>query len=206
MKQLIIMLVVLCLTSVAAADLYVETFNTDNASWNYGYGSNFGTVVDATWVGTGGNPDGYISGASSNLYAVWTYDTAPYGDITGLTMTIDTKITDSETGTAQFYVGRDGTYYIDGVWSIGSDTEWTTHQTVLDLSHFTRWTQGGAGSESLAYVLAAPDDIGIFFGGSLARGTGTFNVDNFSVVPVPAAVLLGMLGLGAAGLKLRKFV
>jgi len=29
-------------------------------------------------------------------------------------------------------------------------------------------------------------------------------LDMVSVVPVPAAVLLGMLGLGAAGLKLRK--
>lgn len=35
-----------------------------------------------------------------------------------------------------------------------------------------------------------------------------FNVDTYenAVVPVPAAVLLGMLGLGAAGLKLRKYV
>jgi choice-of-anchor C domain-containing protein len=30
-------------------------------------------------------------------------------------------------------------------------------------------------------------------------------LDNVSVVPVPAAVLLGLLGLSAAGLKLRKF-
>jgi hypothetical protein len=35
-----------------------------------------------------------------------------------------------------------------------------------------------------------------------------FTVDDFTFnpVPVPAAVLLGMLGLGVAGLKLRKFV
>jgi len=34
-----------------------------------------------------------------------------------------------------------------------------------------------------------------------------FTVDDFSInpVPVPAAVLLGMLGLGVAGIKLRKF-
>jgi hypothetical protein len=29
--------------------------------------------------------------------------------------------------------------------------------------------------------------------------------DNISFVPVPGAVLLGMLGLGVAGVKLRKF-
>jgi hypothetical protein len=33
-----------------------------------------------------------------------------------------------------------------------------------------------------------------------------YGQDLLYVVPVPAAVLLGMLGMGAAGLKLRKFV
>lgn len=41
------------------------------------------------------------------------------------------------------------------------------------------------------------------------EGVGGDNVglllDNVSVVPVPGAVLLGILGLGAAGIKLRKF-
>ena len=40
--------------------------------------------------------------------------------------------------------------------------------------------------------------------------TGTYNawgpaLDNVSVVPVPGAVLLGLLGLSAAGIKLRKY-
>jgi hypothetical protein len=34
----------------------------------------------------------------------------------------------------------------------------------------------------------------------------TIQITDFSVVPLPASVLLGMLGMGAAGLKLRKFV
>jgi hypothetical protein len=40
--------------------------------------------------------------------------------------------------------------------------------------------------------------------GGQTINTGIDNVQ-IGVVPVPAAVLLGMLGLGAAGLKLRKF-
>jgi hypothetical protein len=35
---------------------------------------------------------------------------------------------------------------------------------------------------------------------------GTWNPTRAQVVPLPAAVLLGMLGMGVAGLKLRKFV
>jgi hypothetical protein len=40
---------------------------------------------------------------------------------------------------------------------------------------------------------------------AVSNGPGTKNWQDFVVVPVPAAFLLGMLGLGAAGLKLRKF-
>jgi hypothetical protein len=44
-----------------------------------------------------------------------------------------------------------------------------------------------------------------FFGDNVVFGTGTAP-DSLHYTPLPAAVLLGTLGLGAAGLKLRKFV
>jgi len=197
MKKLIMILFVLGLVNVAAAG-YVEKFDSDNASWNYGYGTDFmSPQLAATW-----NPGGYISGASQNLYAVWTYVTAPYGDMTGLTLTIDTKVTDGETGNAQFYVGRGGTYFIDGAWAIGNDTGWTTHTAALDSSNFTPWTGVNNNVYTLAEVLQAPDDIGIFFGGGLANGTGNLLVDNYGTVPEPATMCL--LGLGALSLIRRK--
>ena len=193
-------LVVLGLVNVVAA-AYVEKFDSGSDSWNYGYGSGF-AIGTTTYVATGGNPTGHISGVSSNLYAVWTYVTAPYGDMTGLTMTIDTKITDAETGNAQFYVGRGGTYFIDGAWAIGADTTWTTHTVALDSSNFTSWTGVNDHVYTLAQVLQAPTDIGIFFGGGIASGTGSVLVDNFGTVPEPATLVL--LALGGVGMLLRR--
>jgi hypothetical protein len=122
--------------------------------------------------------------------------------MTGLTMTIDTKVTDMETGNAQFYVGRGGAYFIDGLWAIGADTAWTTHQVALISSNFSRWTGVDSGAYTFEQVLQAPDDIGIFFGGSVAHGSGALAVDNFGTVPEPATMLL--LGLGAVLLRKKK--
>ncbi|MBK7728743.1 MAG: hypothetical protein IPJ33_09700 [Gammaproteobacteria bacterium] len=196
MKKILVTLagvtaIVLAAGSAQAA--YVETFDADNASWLYGYGTNFASPQNnATWIGSGGNSDGHISGDASNLYAIWTYTTAPYGDMTGLTMTIDTKVTGTPTGNAQFYIGRGGSYFVDGTWAIGSDTSWTTHSTAMTATEFTFWTQSINNTFSLAQVLAAPDDIGIFFGGVVTGGSGQVSVDNFGVsaVPLPGAALL----------------
>ena len=51
-------------------------------------------------------------------------------------------------------------------------------------------------------------DIGLMVGGNMTDLNGNpSNLDAFhiSVVPLPAAVILGVLGLGVAGIKLRKY-
>ena len=198
---------IFCGGSVRAA--YIESFDFNNASWLYGYGSNYSTIDNAMWSSSGGNPAGNISGAASNLYAIWT-DTngsvALYGEMTGLTMTIDTMVSGGAvTGTAQFYVGRAGSYYLSGTWSIGGDTDWTTHTAALNSTEFSAWS--GA-SLTFAQVLQAPDDIGIFFGSSGAAGVGSVLVDNFGTVPtlpIPAtAWLFGSGLLGLARISKRK--
>jgi len=157
----------------------------------------------------GGNPGGYITGPAANLYAVWTYTTGLYGDMTGLSLTIDTMVTGQVIGTAQFYVGRGGTYFIDdNTLAIGSNTVWTAHTVVLDSSNCSPWTGVNNNLYTLAQVLQARDDIGIFFGGGLAGGSGTVAVDNYgtySTIPEPSTILLLGTGLGVVSLVIRRF-
>ena len=55
----------------------------------------------------------------------------------------------------------------------------------------------------LSGTLHMGNSLGIDF--ARGMGAGTINLIQTEIVPVPGAVLLGMLGLGVAGLKLRKY-
>ena len=185
--------------SIAA---YSETFSTGTGGFHYGYGSQY-TDGQVDWSATGGNPGGHISGLADNLYAIWVYESdinGTFGDLTGgVTMSIDTKIIGPVTGQAKFYVGRAGEYFISSSsFDLANDTQWTTHQVVLEDANFIPW--GGAGN--LQHILEAPDDIGIFFNGLLASGSGRILVDNFGAPPpIPTLNEWGLiLFVGLAGL------
>jgi len=85
----------------------------------------------------------------------------------------------------------------------------------------TIWWLEGEGSDPGAGNIFRQAVVGKFgIAGAMANNNGAYPVlvmslwqlnggvaqDMLVCVPIPAAVLLGMLGLGAAGLKLRKFV
>lgn len=186
MKKTILTLISLSFVTITTAQ-HTETFETNSANWNYGYGSNY-TLGTTTWNPTGGTPAGHISGLSENLYAVWTYDPAIFGDLRGLSISVDTKISDASSGNAQFYVGRAGIYFISSSWNIANTENWSTYSTLLNTTNMSHW--GGGQSGSLDYVLEEPDDIGIFFGASVASGSGDLLIDNFGVISEPAPIQL----------------
>ena len=67
----------------------------------------------------------------------------------------------------------------------------TTGPTWFDFNYY--------GIDSLRFSSSGGTNAGL-------GGAGEhFAMDNFTVVPVPGAALLGILGLGAVGVKLRKF-
>jgi hypothetical protein len=80
-------------------------------------------------------------------------------------------------------------------------------------SGFTILTGGGiatnlyTGAPYSNFDLTNVTDIGIRVKGNLVSGSYPSDPDTFhiSLVPVPAAVILGILGMGVAGLKLRKY-
>ena len=192
---LVILTVILifCLPLSAAA-AYSETFSSGTGGFHYGYGASY-TDGQVDWSPTGGNPSGHISGLAANLYAIWVYDTdinGSFGDLRGgITLSVDTMITGPVSGQAKFYVGRAGEYFIStSSFDLALDTKWTTHSIVLEDANFTPW----GGATDFQHILEAPDDIGIFFNGLLASGTGQVLVDNFGAPPpIPTLNEWGMI-------------
>jgi hypothetical protein len=81
---------------------------------------------------------------------------------------------------------------------------------LLDLKVNNGFVDWGPYNDSHTYTLdflglgnAVTFQINDFYA---SNDSGNLNVKIYALVPVPGAVLIGMLGLGVAGLKLRRFV
>ena len=95
-----------------------------------------------------------------------------------------------------------GTYTIVAYGFNGVDNEYNQNYT-----HTGGPTFDGGGLISLTKSVWGSNTAGVFPTSSSAAGIDHFDGPNmrFEAVPVPGAILLGLLGLSAAGIKLRKF-
>jgi len=100
------------------------------------------------------------------------------------------------------------------IWIVIADSGWTTRYVdislyattddeLLDLGTVTDTLPAGSYAFLYDYWLES-DPMGTTDVAS-ATGTLTFQLGDPAIVPVPGAVLLGLFGLGAVGVKLRKF-
>ncbi len=89
----------------------------------------------------------------------------------------------------------------DSLLNPGYGDQMKAYEGVGDTIQILPYSPGVWGSNE--YILAW-EDIAYFGGSDRDYQDFVVLVESVSPVPVPAAVLLGMLGLGAAGLRLRK--
>ena len=84
----VFLVVMLGFVSVCNSNAYYETFDSNAGGFHYGYGTSY-TDGSVSWLSSGGNPDGNISGQADNLYAVWLYASdigvSSFGNMTGMT-------------------------------------------------------------------------------------------------------------------------
>jgi len=124
------------------------------------------------------------------------------------------------TSITTFAVGQE-VHTGSGVWvTSGHDYDWTAVFTDLDDSSRSKsysgtftgwegfwmtWNSPDGGGDGLGLPTLTLADVGHWTYYESYTGTvGIEHTTEFTVVPVPAAVLLGMLGLSVAGIKLRK--
>ena len=180
---------------------------------NGAFGASPYTATNSVWfwdasgaekAGTAANPLYMIMDVSANNFwsssfnknGTWVGDYSPGGGGTWYASGYDNGAGGTNLITA---VSNTSTFSFD--FKLGAGAKWNGQwQFVVDGSRYTLGTYTSPGNW-----------IENFFGGyTLAGGTpgGSLpgNMGAGYVVPVPGAVLLGMLGLGAAGMKLRKFV
>jgi hypothetical protein len=136
---------------------------------------------------SGGN--GYIYGTLSSgpdrLYAIEPQDATVYGDLTGLTLSVDLKllgnVTRPEPPRVRFYLGTSSggyNYFVSNdafSWNPNDASCWKRLQVALRSENFIEWPNQAAHTRTFAEVVAAPESIGIVF----ADGSGSFTSNSY---------------------------
>ncbi|MBN2559333.1 MAG: hypothetical protein JXQ75_00180 [Phycisphaerae bacterium] len=197
----------------ARGDLIIDG---DFSAWSFGskrFGSGTATVTRET---SGGNPGARLKittvtgDAAYGIANKADYSTAlPLAD-TPFELQLDVLNKDTAFGQGQriqLLVEQASSIYAYNLDITGYPLDWDTlsFSGTFTESSFSRWS--GSGPATPDFGGGTPTLFG-FAAGNSSSGTLTQYYDNFRLeinpVPVPGAVLLGLLGLGAAGVKLRR--
>jgi hypothetical protein len=195
MKKLTFIAVICAfLTAPAMADMFFDDFNSENGG---NYKLNYNNLTN--WNVTDGTVDLIGVGSPWNwfpahgLYLDMDGSTGDAGKISiktafnlapgTYTLSFDLAGNQRDGRSEEVEVLMDLGNLVNEKYSLGRYDPFTTFSET-----FTVTT---AGSYDLSFEGAGGDNIGML-------------LDNVRVVPVPGAVMLGILGLGAAGVKLRR--
>jgi FlaG/FlaF family flagellin (archaellin) len=211
MKKILFIVVVMALTAPVQAELFNFSFQDYRSTYDSTELTNQFTV--AVLPKTTGNIEAGSGIAELNLN----------DDSTTLTlaMTISAIGADTATGSGTFsFTDIDGDLVqgnIDGQWqkmTYGSTYLANTFLASLSDVSFTTDDKAFNGHDGTSASISGGNSWSgsafelDFFGGWFEDGDFTTDQTSFhgTVVPIPAAVILGMLGLGVAGMRLRKHI
>jgi len=216
------LLLVICFAALslsaapAMADMFgFELFNL-SASFT-GTGSGTGSFTTTEWAQASGVLSRYVPTTGTASFDAYSWYMGSEAllvdmDITNIaTKTADGAGTLTLTDVDNDYISAD----VKGGWTKLSTSASLFVGTLSNVyyNELTNTTFDGHSGDSVSMDFPLPQpwngaivqltSTGGWFGEDYADKTGGYI--NATVVPTPAAVLLGMLGLGVAGLKLRKF-
>jgi hypothetical protein len=171
-----------------ASGVFIEQFPTDSDGWTASTINNGGAVhtSGASYGSITAGQLGYIEadvGSGGNrLFSFEPGTVSIFGSLTGLSLTTDYKISGTITGpdtpTVRFYVGAfsggRSDYFVSSdafSWDANSGSNWSTHGMPLLAGNFIEWPDSASHSRTFDQVIAAPEDIGLFFTGA----SGLFN-------------------------------
>ncbi len=192
-----------------------STFDTGTDGWTWDSGLN----AAFTWESSGGNPGGYIryddnkdTGPVSGIYAPADYlGDWQTPDITYLTYETKVFSTGSIASFGHYQVwisGPGGSAKWIGPNPPASAGDWLLIEVPITESQWI--VESGSWGDLLPNITELYIHMEYYSNWTSFEIVGIDNINLNEtpgvVVPVPAAVLLGILGLGFAGIKLRKFV
>ena len=199
-KVVVLVLFLGLLATSVEGDLVKSTFDTDADGWSLS--------ADHSWQSTGGNPGGYIHYIDT-VYYPWIIAPSKFlGDwatMGAMSLTYEAKIFDTgNINTVGYYqvriFGPGGIAYWFGP-PLNSSPVWVPINVPISESDWT--VTLGSWDELLVDVTQLEIATAYYNNWYPQEITGIDNV-SLNVIPVPGAVILGSLGLGFAGWKLRK--
>jgi len=188
------------LATSVEGDLAISTFDYDSDGWTFG--------ADHSWRSSGGNPGGYIHYIDT-VYYPWIIAPSKFlGDWAAMgtmSLTYEAKVFSTgsvyKVGNYQVRIdGPGGTAHWVGP-PPNPAAGWLSLNVPISESD---WTVTSGSWGALLVDVTQLEIATAYYNNFMPQEiTGIDNV-SLNVIPVPGAVLLGILGLSVAGVKLRK--
>lgn len=202
----IIVLSVFAVVMTQSVSGIVSSFDVDDEDWRITGDAQSGSVLP-DYHSTGGNPDGYISADDDVQGGTW-YFQAPskfHGDFsqaygTDIEFDLRQSNTSSQFDNVDIFISGSGTTLVYDT-AYNPSTTWTSYSVLLtEASGWKISSLGGSMPSQSQFNSVLSNITDIKIRGEYRSGPDTGSLDNVTLVPEPASLVL----IGAGSLILRK--